>query len=85
FAITDGVTAWTGDFGKNIYQYGNPFLTNLDLGQLVSTIPNIRGVRIEPSGVISTGQGATYSTGYKFVTFTGGIAVGDTPAIIKPM
>ncbi|MCW0509110.1 T9SS type A sorting domain-containing protein [Riemerella anatipestifer] len=85
FAITDNVTAWTGDFGKNIYQYGNPFLTNLDLGQLVSAIPNIRGVRIEPSGVISTGQGATYSTGYKFVTFTGGIAVGDTPAIIKPM
>ncbi|MDY3547457.1 T9SS type A sorting domain-containing protein [Riemerella anatipestifer] len=85
FAITDGITAWTGDFGKNIYQYGNPFLTNLDLGQLVSSIPNIRGVRIEPSGVVSSGQGATYSTGYKFVTFTGGIAIGDTPAIIKPM
>ncbi|MCO7319346.1 T9SS type A sorting domain-containing protein [Riemerella anatipestifer] len=85
FAITDGITAWTGDFGKNIYQYGNPFLTNLDLGQLVSSIPNIRGVRIEPSGVVSSGQGATYSTGYKFVTFAGGIAVGDTPAIIKPM
>src|SRR5690606_1036849 len=25
--------AWQGTFGKNLYQFSNPFLTNLDLSQ----------------------------------------------------
>uniref|UniRef100_UPI0030ED5F47 T9SS type A sorting domain-containing protein n=1 Tax=Riemerella anatipestifer TaxID=34085 RepID=UPI0030ED5F47 len=85
FAISDGVAAWTGNFGKNIYQYGNPFLTNLDLGLLGKIITNIRGVRIEPSGVTSTAQGATWSATAKYITYASGVATGDVDAVIRPM
>ncbi|MBO4234105.1 T9SS type A sorting domain-containing protein [Riemerella anatipestifer] len=85
FAIADGTAAWTDNFGKNIYQYGNPFFTNLDLGQLGKIITNIRGVRIEPSGVTSTAQGATWSATAKYITYASGVATGDVNAVIRPM
>ncbi len=77
--------AWTGNFGRNMYQYGNPFLTNLDLGQLGKTINNLQGVRVEPTGVVTNSRGGTTSTGLVMVTYTDGVAVGDTNAIIRPM
>lgn len=76
---------WANNYGKNIYQFGNPYLTNLDLGQLGKVITNLQGVRVEPTGVTTVGRGSTYSTGAKYVTYASGVAVGDKNAIIRPM
>lgn len=93
--------AWTNNFGKNLYQYGNPFFTNLDLSKIgyIETATNgdqnqilsIQGIRYD-AGVINTlPNGSTYSTGaliQTFVTSTGasqGTPVGDTGLIIKPL
>lgn len=77
--------AWVNSFGKNMYQYGNPFLTNLDLGQLGKTINNLQGVRVEPNGVVTNSKGGTLPTGQTLVTYVNGIAVGDANAVIRPM
>lgn len=76
--------AWVNSFGKNMYQYGNPFLTNLDLGQLGKTINNLQGVRVAPEGVVTTSAG-TLPTGQTLVTYVNGVAVGDSNAVIRPM
>ncbi len=88
---------WTGTYGRNMYQFGNPFLTNLDLGMIgiveAGTITDnnalsaIQGIRYDPGTVQSTPGGATYSTGAKFINFTSGspVPVGDVGLIIKPM
>ncbi len=34
FHIGSGGTAWQGNYGRNIYQFSNPFLTNIDLSQI---------------------------------------------------
>lgn len=82
----DAATPWTGTFGRNIYQYGNPFLTNLDLGHLGKTITNLRGVRVEPTGVKTSSNGSTIATGYVLVSYNSeGLAVGDVNAIVRPM
>ncbi len=75
---------WANSFGKNMYQYGNPFLTNLDLGQLGKTINNLQGVRVAPEGVVTTSAG-TLPTGQTLVTYANGVAVGDSNAVIRPM
>ncbi|KNB63071.1 T9SS type A sorting domain-containing protein [Chryseobacterium sp. Hurlbut01] len=92
--------AWASDYGKNMYQYGNPFLTNLDLSRIGYTesaaigdgnnISNIWGVRYDPGTVITLSNGSTYSTGALIQTFSNspgtiGVPVGDTGLIIKPM
>lgn len=92
--------AWAPDYGKNMYQYGNPFLTNLDLSRIGYTesaaigdgnnISNIWGVRYDPGTVITLSNGSTYSTGALIQTFSNfpgtiGVPVGDTGLIIKPM
>lgn len=85
---------WKLNYGRNIYQFGNPFLTNLDLSQIAVTevngdgnnLVNILGIRVDPGDVVTTSSGSTYSTGAKFVTFNSGVATGDVNAsIIKPM
>jgi len=95
--LQDGFSAsaglWTGNFGKNIYQFGNPFMTNLDLSNLginqVNTdgnyLSNIYGVRLENQGVqYSTGGGGGASS-YKFITFGGGSLAGDVDyAMVRP-
>lgn len=96
FEITAG--AWSGTFGKNFYQFGNPFFTNLDLsgiGYLETTNPgisdgnevdNIWGIEYDPGIIVTLSTGETYSTNYKVQTFLGGVPVGDTSGlIIKPM
>lgn len=87
-------------YGRNIYQYGNPYFTNLDLS-LIGTIetaaitdgnaiPSIQGIRYNSGNVISDASG-TYDTGAKFINFTTGNAetpslpVGDLGLIIRPM
>ncbi len=52
---------WIGTFGKNIYEFGNPFLTNLDLSRIGyneggvsdgNAISNIWGVQYSPGSSI---------------------------------
>ncbi|QOR74493.1 T9SS type A sorting domain-containing protein [Cruoricaptor ignavus] len=81
-------TVYTGNFGKNIYQFGNPFLTNLNLSKLnPTTVSNIHGIRYEATGVTTTGRGSTKSSDFKYLMYeASGTAVGDTQdAYIKPM
>lgn len=35
WAVANNATWTTGNLGRNIYQFGNPYLTNLDLSQIV--------------------------------------------------
>ena len=93
-------SAWQGTFGKNWYQFGNPFLTNIDLSKIGYTegpngdgnaVKNIWGVEYNPGTVNTLPSGSTYATNNKVVTFmaTGdGVApaVGDVDlVVIKPM
>ena len=85
-------------FGKNIYQFGNPYFTNLDFSFVGVTetgtvtdnnvISNIQGIRYDPGTVVSLSNGSTYSLAAKFINFTAGALpspVGDVGLIVKPM
>jgi len=88
-----------GDYGKNIYQFGNPFFTNLDLSRIGyventaggavtdgNNISNIWGVKYTTGTVSTYANGSTFTTGAQIQTFTtGGVPVGDTGLIIQPM
>ncbi|CAI8932089.1 T9SS type A sorting domain-containing protein [Chryseobacterium sp. IT-36CA2] len=94
-------TPWAGTFAQNMYQFGNPFLTNIDLASIGYTeagtttdgnaVKNIWGVEYNPGTVVTLSNGSTYATGSKVVTFfpTGdGVApvVGDVDlVVVKPM
>ncbi len=76
-------TPWSATYGRNIYQFGNPFLTNLDLSQIAKSEANgdgnylstIQGVRLEiaPNAVQTSSAGTLTSGGaaYKYITFDG--------------
>lgn len=77
---------WDGtNFGKNLYFFANPYLTNLDLNGLINPsdpnyISNLRGIRFEP-----TAGGTTYVAvqggsviGFKNVSRAGNVWTGDT-------
>ena len=79
---------WTGDFGKNIAMYGNPYFTNLDLINQLPHMTNndILGIRLEPTSVTTASGGGTQSAGAKHVTYTAaGVPSGDLGLVIKPM
>lgn len=87
-------SAWIGDFGRNIYQFGNPFLTNLDLSQIAyndvngdgNLISNIYGVRLEPQGMVYTNANGSVAAASKQVTFGSGVPTGDVEYLmIRPM
>lgn len=69
---TANAGGWAVDYGKNLYQVSNPFLTNIDLryiGQAEAsnadgnTIPNLLGVAYYTSGLTWTrGSGTSYPT-----------------------
>lgn len=70
---------WTGDYGLNVYQHGNPFLTNIDLS-LIKTgttstddenaIANLNGIFYYTSGIENNPSGTTYAgTTSKKITF----------------
>lgn len=85
WAKTDGEN-WTGNYARNIYQFANPFLTNIDLMLLNSTVKSeIRGIRYSVSN--SSTNMANTALQYKYINFTvAGGAVGDVEApIIKPL
>lgn len=97
WAVASGET-WTGNFGRNIYQYGNPYLTNLDFSEIHiadgvtsddnTEITNLVGVRYESAGVSASDFGhglAGNATTSKYMTFSSGVATGDITVIIKPM
>lgn len=90
---------WAGNYGKNIYQFGNPFLTNLDLSAIgyVETTPNgitdgnainnIWAVQYYPGSVQYTNAGSSF-TDPLIMTYdeTTHIPVGDVNNLmVKPM
>jgi len=90
--------AWVSStYGKNFYQFGNPFLTNLDLSRIGyienggvtdgNNITNIWGVRYDPGTVVVTSAGNAYSMGAQIQTYNPvtGVPAGDVGLIIKPM
>ncbi|WP_417428433.1 T9SS type A sorting domain-containing protein [Halpernia sp.] len=90
----DGATPWTGNYGKNIYQYSNPYLTNLDLSWIYKDTPdndgnyinNIQGIRFSPGVTYGSTTVGSYSTNAQYVTFASGVATGDLSGlIIKPL
>lgn len=102
FHIASGGVAWDSadangkGFGKNLYQFGNPFLTNLDLTRIAinegasgdgNFLSNIYGIRLEVSGVQYTSNVGGGSTSYKYVTFdTAGNPTGDIDyMMVRPM
>lgn len=100
WALAKGEAAWSGNtFGRNIYQFGNPYLTNLDLSQIVgndgtatvtdgNNISNLIGIRYNSTGVAfdRVGGGSSTSSTTSMVTFTdAGTIVGDPVPVIKPM
>lgn len=89
-------TPWVGNFGKNIYQFGNPFLTNLDLSKIGyvenvgvtdgNAVSNIWGVKYSAGTVQTSATGSTYTTGAQIQTFNNdGTPVGDIGLMIQPM
>ncbi|MCW3169795.1 T9SS type A sorting domain-containing protein [Chryseobacterium sp. 09-1422] len=85
---------WQGSFGKNIYQFGNPYMTNLDLSQIATAeangdgnnLSNIYGVRLEVQGVQYSSSGGGGSTSFKILTFASGVPTGDVAyAMVRPM
>ena len=73
-------SAWVGaSWGKNIYQFSNPYFTNLDLSLVGydepsgvtdgNNISNIYGIAVNPSNVVyNSGTTSSYATG-QMVTF----------------
>ena len=62
---------WSTDYGRNVYQYGNPYLTNLDLSKINLNesngddvyIPNIKGFFMYEAGILNSLAGTTYNNG----------------------
>ncbi len=73
--------AWVGTYGRNIYQFGNPFLTNLDLkfiafdengastGDDGNNLTALWGVMLDHGQVITRPDGSTYSTSSAVITY----------------
>ncbi|WET48664.1 T9SS type A sorting domain-containing protein [Chryseobacterium indologenes] len=93
-------TPWSGTYGKNIYQFGNPFLTNLDLSAIgyVETTPNgitdgnainnIWAVQYYPGEVTYVNNVGSSATDPLIMTFdqTTHVPIGDVNNLmVKPM
>lgn len=89
-------TAFIGNFGYNLYQYANPYFTNLDLSDIgLNTansddvfIANLQGVIIQPSQntVVFNDITGSRNTSPNIVTFSGGLAAGDVnKLVLKPL
>lgn len=62
-------TRWTNTYGKELYQYGNPYLTNLDLSRIGTEILETGAVK---DGNVLPVQGIRYSqTGINYSSTTG--------------
>ncbi|KFF27665.1 T9SS type A sorting domain-containing protein [Chryseobacterium vrystaatense] len=88
---------WAGSYGKNIYEFGNPFLTNLDLSKIGydesgagddNAISNIWAVQYSPGTVQYVNNTGSSFTNPLIMTFdeTTHIPVGDiNNLMVKPM
>lgn len=91
---------WSADYGRNLYQMSNPFLTNIDLkyigrnetGNLSdgNYISNLVGIAYYGASQVNwvSGQGTTYGTALVALVSGGIFQAGDIPInglIIKPM
>ncbi len=96
FEIASGGASWQGNYSRNIYQFANPFLTNLDLRNIAYNEPaangdgvnlsNIYGVRLEPGQVTTNSSGTGATTAGKYITFNAGVPTGDVDyMMIRPM
>ena len=93
FALASGL--WIGRYAKDLYQFGNPYFTNLDLSYIAidegvtgdGNKLDIYGIKTTAGTVTTLSNASTYATGATFVTFdAAGIPAGDIPSlIIKPM
>lgn len=89
FHMVDG-TEWEGNYGKNLYQFSNPYLTNLDFGKLNELVPGFVGARVDVEEVVTDATDhregfATQSTDATYVVWADGELVGDTDAVIRPL
>lgn len=92
--------SWVNNYGKNLYQFGNPYFTNLDLSKIGyvesaaigdnNQLLTIQGIRYDPGVVQTLSNGSTYATGALIQTFvtsgsSQGTPTGDVGLMIKPM
>lgn len=93
-----GTPTWEADYGKNLYEFANPFLTNIDLKYIAFNegatgdgiaLNGVYGIAVFGAGSINwqNGVGSTYNTSHiSYGTFSGGVLQGgDTHTVIKPM
>lgn len=91
-------TAWSPTFGKDMYQYSNPYFTNIDLSDIGladsngdgNNITNLQGIVIQPSMSNVTFNITTGSRDISpnFITYTSGTAIpaGDVDRLlVKPL
>lgn len=93
--VIPGGAAWQGNYGRNIYQFGNPYLTNLDLRALLDPansnhIANIQGILVEYApGTINydpnVGGGSSSARYISWDTATSSFAGDVTWGIVRPM
>ena len=89
---------WSADYGLNLYQMSNPFLTNLDLKYIAqgetgnlsdgNTITNLEGIAYYTTGNVAWAirTGSTYSTALMVKLSSGVFQAGDTNAtVIRPL
>jgi hypothetical protein len=84
-------TRWTSTYGKELYQFGNPFLTNLDLNWIGTEITEtgvtkdgnrlpVQGIRYSQTGVNYSSTTGTTTTVNSIVTFINNGANGSSVA-----
>lgn len=81
---------WQGNWGKNMYQFANPYLTNLDLNNIGInevngdgvSLGNIYGVRTDVTGVVYNSVSGSSAAAYKVITFNSGVPTGDTSSML---
>lgn len=81
-------TSWTTNYGKELYQYGNPFLTNVDLSWIGADVDEpvtadgnklpIKGIRFSQEGVNYSTSGGTTTSINRTVTFSRNTSTGGT-------
>lgn len=75
-----GVPAWAPNYGRNLSQFGNPFLTNIDLSNIIndsdgdtSSISNVQGIAYYGANDLNWYYGnQTGSTGYTGTVYSNG-------------
>lgn len=89
-----GETKWTTNYGKNMSQFSNPFLTNIDLYNITSTgLTGVRGIAYYADASVNwtAPVGTTYNGAATLVmaTATGGVFQGGDidrkKLLIKPL